>query len=212
MKTYEESIAAGSALLNAGDPLGALQIFQKAAEQLGASNATSEVLQLIGVCWRMLGDYNQAAKMFGRAYKIADNDSDRGRIKRDWAMVPLEQDRFDEAYACLDESLALLVNYDVVEYTVTVGFFGRIFARSGEREAAYIQHHMTDLMLRFHGAPPIYELNNLVHWMEVAGLRQRIKLGRRAWPIARQHANRRRLEQIALLIVCRPLAIRLTHA
>lgn len=211
MKTYEESIAAGSELLNAGDTTGALQVFQKAAEQLGASNATSEVLQLIGVCWRMLGSYNVAAKMFGRAYKIADNDSDRGRIKRDWAMVPLAQDRFDEAYACLDESLALLANHDVIEYAATMGFVGRVFARSGEREAAYMQHHMTDLLLRSHSAPPIYELNNLVHWMEVAGLRQRIRLGRRAWPIARQHANRRRLEQIVLLIVCRPLAVRLTH-
>lgn len=211
MDTYRESITAGSAKLNAGDTQGALQVFQDVAEQLGAK-PTSEVLQLVGICWRMLDDAKRATWAFGRAYEVATNDVDKGRIMRDWAMVPLMQGKFDDAHKCLVESLNLLSGNDAIEYAVTWGFIGRVHAWSGDNLAAYIHFHGADMMLRTEHAPRIYELNNLIHWMEVVSLDERIKLAVRAVPIAVKYANRRRIEQIALLIICRPLAIRLTHA
>lgn len=74
-----------------------------------------------------------------------------------------------------------------------------------------MQFRMADMMLRRADAPSIYELNNLLHWMEVAPLRLRIKLARRSWPLAKEHHNSRRMEYIVLLTICRPLALRLAR-
>ena len=210
MDTYKKSITAGSTKLNAGDTKGALEVFQAALKELGAK-PTSEVLQLIGVCQRMLGDAELATEAFSRAYAVATNDIDKGRIMRDWSMVPLIQGRYDDARKCLDEALGLLLESSVVEHAVTLGFVGRLEARLGNTWSAVTNFRRADMILKHEKTPPIYILNNLVHWMEVASLRERVKLARRAIPLAIRHDNIKRLGQIVLLVACRPLAIRLAR-
>lgn len=207
MKEYEESLARGSALLNKGDTAGALDVFLSITKQLGAK-PTSEVLQLTGICWRMCADYDRATAAFGRAYETAGNDVDKGRVMRDWALVPLAQRRYDDAMKCLDESLGLLSRQDVVEYAVTMGFIGRVHAKRGDKESARNYFRMADLTLKKPEVSKVYELNNLVHWMGVESLVGRFKLARRAWPLAYHAGNLKRQMQIILLVVCRPLATR----
>lgn len=208
MEDYRASIARGETLLNSGNVRKALDELLSLKGRLQRS--TSELEQLIGICWRMSSEYERATTAFGKAYELADNDVDKGRIMRDWAMVPLAQEHYDDAFKCLEESLELIRGHNVVEYAVTMGFIGRVHFAQGDREAALSYFRTADLQLRTSHAPRIYELNNLVWWMKAAPFRARIKVARRALPLAYRAGNARRLAQIALLVWYRPLALRIS--
>jgi len=210
METYEDFVTKGSALLNSGNTEGALSIFQTLIGKMG-DNPTAEAYHLVGICWRMLGEPWRAVQAFRKACLLATISFDFGRIQRDWAMALLTMKRFDEALELLEKSEDALRGIDDVEGAVTEGFVGRVYAWQGDKSTARQHFRRADLILRKLDTSDLYELNNLVHWMEVEPLGRRINLAKRAWKLARATGNRRRQEQIILLITCRPLAIMLAR-
>jgi tetratricopeptide (TPR) repeat protein len=195
-------IAAGTALLEAGQTIRALDVFSELLAGMGA-RPTAELLQYVGICQRMLGEYDESERMFGKAYEVAaGNDSHKGRIMRDWGMVPLSKGDAATAKKCFEESLALLHGREnVVEHATTMGFVGRAYLIGGDRKSAAMYFKMADLELRKPDSPHTYELNNLVWWMKAVGLLTRLQLALRAMPLARAKRNKKRQVQIVLLAI-----------
>jgi tetratricopeptide (TPR) repeat protein len=195
-------IAAGSALLEAGQTANALSVFKKLLTAMGAK-PTAELLQYVGICQRMLGEYDESERMFGKAYEVAaGDDPHKGRIMRDWGMVPLSKGDIATAKKCFEESLTLLHGREnAVEHAATMGFVGRAYLLDGDRKGAAMYFRMADLELRKPDSPSAYELNNLVWWMKAVGLPTRVQLAWRAMPLARAKCNKKRQAQIILLAV-----------
>jgi len=207
-ESYDTLMKRGECVLNRSCPEQALRLFL-AAEKVCGHSLTAEVEQMLGICYRLLGKYSEATRAFEAAYRLAAKDDlHRGRIMRDWSMVLLAQKQYADAERYLNESLTLLYGTDhLVEHAATMGFLGRIYCAYGDKVTARMYFHLADTNLR--GKADIYELNNLVGWMKAAPLFERCVLGRRAWRLAGKTGNRKRQAQIALLIVCRPLALRI---
>ncbi|HEY5695211.1 MAG TPA: tetratricopeptide repeat protein [Candidatus Saccharimonadales bacterium] len=218
MKEYVPSTSYGSNLLNSGRTLEALACFLEVRDQWrqehdGSSSA--ELEQLLGICYRMLGRLDTAEHCFAVAFALTEKPEHRARIKRDWAMVAVAKNDCRRAAALLDESLELLgESDDRLEYAATQGFHGRVHAKLGHGLTAQSYYELADsiLLADAQNSPAraaTYQLNNLVWWLKIATGVQRLRLARRAWRLATQAGNRKRKLQIASLIVCRPLSVRL---
>lgn len=200
----DEFMAAGESALNRGDPREALSQFSYASMLAEDDRTKAQAEQSAGICHRLLGNYRSARAILGIAYGYAEDDLHRGRIKRDWGMVDLDQGDAGAAMKLFNESLELirkttsedsLEGEARIEYFVTLGFIGRAYLALGEPDTARIYLHTADGQLQGH-AP--YELNNLVWWMKACSFRRRRKLAPRAWKLAREAGNRNRQVQVLL--------------
>ena len=194
-------------LLNRGKTQEALDAFHDVhLEQVRRGESpTPEVLQMIGVCYRMLRDYRHADMAFTEALDHATTDEQHGKIFRDWAMVPLEQDERERALEMLESSERYLRS-NPREQAATLGFEGRFLAKTKDYSGARWAYAEADERLRRFPDTQVYQLNNLVWWLKIESSPiTRAKLARRAWQLARQTKNRKRQAQIALLLAFWPL-------
>lgn len=218
MEVASDYLVAADAALNRGDTQKALTnaVYASMLAVQGPLKAQAE--QLAGICHRLLGNYESADNIFNVAYGYAEDNLHRGRIKRDWGMVYLDQAQPDKAMELFIESQLLLVEAvgpddprkeeAQIEYFVTLGFIGRAHLAQGDIAAARDYMHSADLQLKGH-AP--YELNNLVWRLKASPFQLRRKLFPRAWQLAREAGHRQRQVQVVLTTISPALARRLVR-
>jgi tetratricopeptide (TPR) repeat protein len=211
------SLVLGSKLLNSGRTIEALVCFLEVRDEYRQANngrSRSVIEQHLGICYQLLGRYERANQAFRSAFLLTKDKVRRGCIKRDWAMVSVASCEFKTAHAVLDEAFALIAQADRLEYATTMGFKARVYACEGDTKRANDFYRAADGMIqRGDGSDnrkATYELNNLVWWLKVAkGPLSRKDLAARAWKLAAAAGHRGRQRQIASLLICRPLAIRI---
>jgi tetratricopeptide (TPR) repeat protein len=218
MEEEPPSLVLGSRLLNSGKTIEALVCFLEVRDEYRQANngrSRPTIEQQLGICYRLLRRYERANQAFRIAFFLTKDKVRRGCIKRDWAMVSLARKDFETAHGVLDEAFALIAQSDRLEYAVTMGFKARVYAGQGDRNRADDFYRAADGMIQRgddnDNRKTTYELNNLVWWLKVAkGPRNRKNLASRAWKLADAAGHRGRKVQIALLLACRPLAVRFT--
>ncbi|HET6747494.1 MAG TPA: tetratricopeptide repeat protein [Candidatus Saccharimonadales bacterium] len=214
-------LSQGGRMLNSGDTKGALRFFENLRESFNPVG-NAEVEQMYGICQRMLGNYDEAEAAFESAYRLARTRIHKGRIQRDWCMVPLVQGDTGRAMKFIEGSLALL-KYDdntpdpedgrpffqqeaerKIEYFTSLGFRCRIDAKNGNISRARVGYKMTRQMLR--DVRP-YELNSLAWELKFVPFGLRYELFPRAFKLAWKDRNWKRSAQVFLLTFCRPIGL-----
>jgi tetratricopeptide (TPR) repeat protein len=217
MEEEPPSLVLGSRLLNSGKTIEALVcLLEVRDEHRQANNGRSRptIEQQLGICYRLLGRHERANQAFRTAFLLSKDKVRRGCIKRDWAMVSLASKEFETAHAVLDEAFALIAQSDRLEYAATMGFKARVYASQGDKSRADDFYRAADGMIQRgdgnDNRKATYELNNLVWWLKVAkGPRNRRNLAARAWKLADAAGHQGRKVQIASLLICRPLTVRI---
>lgn len=213
MTSVSDLMKAGDTALNRGDTEKALSYFSSASLVADDHRDKARAEQSAGICLRLLKQFEDAKAVFGIAYGYAEDDLLRGRIKRDWGMVFLDEGQADKAMELFEESRHLILSIGLdhpdknkahIEDYVTLGFIGRAYLVLGDKESARMHMKSADDELRGHEP---YELNNLVWRMKVSPpLIRRKLLFPRAWRLAREAGHRKRQLQILLLAASPTLA------
>lgn len=206
-------IAQAGAQLDSGDTAEALISLLKA--KISFYDIGWKIEHLLGICYRLRGEFEESEAAFDRALKRLpkESDLDRARIVRDKSMLSLVQGDYATAEEQLETSRYLLSQDEEVphepnsrvEYFVTIGFVGRLRGQQGDVLAARECFAAANAELR--GRAP-YELNNLVWWLSNETPSVRCKLGCRALRLAFAAKNRARVLQVIALTASPRLARR----
>lgn len=215
--TYDDMTMGGEAL-NSGNTLMAIVIFHGIVDTMG-DETPAEVYQQLGICQRLVGNrmhdhgyHILANESFQVAYDLATTNLHRGQILRDWSMVAIEHRDYELANRRLASSYGLLHGGEElpahpIEMAVTQGFLGRAYFMQGGRKNRRIARKLfKQADKKLYGIRP-YELNNRAWTFKVARLWYRLWWAPRTLWLARQDRNNKRLLQVLLLVVCRPLAL-----
>lgn len=202
----------GSTLLNTGFTRFALRCFDAAAKKLPQIDASIE--QKRGICLRMLKQYSPAEKAFESALDVATANVHCGQITRDWSRVPLAQGDIARASELIGQSLQYLQPSDTptskaeeerkrkIEYFVSLGFQGLVWAEAGQHALAL--QTFKQVRTELAGIAP-YELNSIAMELQVAPFGDRLKLYPHALWLSLRALNAKRVVQVTLLTFCRPI-------
>lgn len=196
-------------LLNRGKTWQALMAFYDVRDQQmqddTSGRPSGEVMQMIGVCCRMLRYYQRAEDAFKQAIDLAgDNLELRGKIYRDWSMVPLVQGDIQRAGELAVLSQSCLLRFPR-ELEITKAFIGRVFMKRGDYMAAVDFFREVDGNLAKMKDTRTPRLNSLVWWLKVeSNPIKRVTLGCRGLQYAVANRNPKRVLQILLLLAVGP--------
>jgi hypothetical protein len=206
----------GSEALNSGDLSLATRIFQGILNAMG-DEAPAEVYQQLDICRRLSADltndsdlYRQADEALELACSLVVTDFHRGQILRDWSMVAAGQRQYGLARAMLGRSYGLLHSSRefperAAEMAVTKGFLARIYLLQGSwRNRRTARKLFREADREIYGIKP-YELNHRVWAFKLLPLWYRLWWAPRTLWLAWQAGNKKRLYQVTLLVICRPL-------
>ncbi len=175
--------------------------FKHAADAAYSTYEVACAHQMQGVALRLNRKLEEAHVAFGTATLYArGNDELLWRINRDKAMVYMDEGKLRHASDLLEDSFIGLININETEAGASLGFLARVELRIGHKDEAYRLFIVTAIMLS-HGDNRTYELNNLVWLFKLVSPFVRPILLPRALRLIRQTGQRRRLVEVALLVV-----------
>lgn len=162
-----------------------------------------EAKKQAGINYRLSGDRKNAHCLLDQAYRLA---LIHGKIhiayiiRRDKAMLLINEEAMDDAKSFLDASYESQIQYgESVEAAATAGFIARWYFLKGDvytaRTYGFVAHQ------GLQGQHPAYELDNLIWRMKMSGLRERFSIFLRVvWLVKKTGYKRRAVEAIILLI------------
>lgn len=203
MTTYEELIAEADHLrVDLYKPHQAIGKYEAALDIGGPRDR--HCLQMIGVCYKIERDYDQAIAWFKRAV-VGASDYELGNIYRDWADAKAGQGHYQSAEALLRNSLDLLPYSErPEEHAITCGFLARNLQRQGDIIDA-IKHYAAADRLLAEGTNRHFELYNKLHYADALSqgggwISSRVKAVQ-AFCLARKYGARAHKMRALILIV-----------
>lgn len=200
---YSWYMAAGNNDLDIGKFADAVIAFDEAASKANSAHESACAYQMQGVALRLNKQYSSAHVAFGVATSDAiGNDQLRFRIMRDEAHVLMDEGYLRSAVALLkSSSVGLRELGDLTESAMSTGFLGRVHLLKGDKREARRLMSEADGVLRGTAKNDTYELNNLIWLMKVVKPYERRVLLPRALRLIKQTGQRRRLPEVAILVV-----------
>lgn len=185
-----------------GNNLDAAMLFEQAA---GGSETENQWLWLnqAAINYRLAGSayWQQSLELFDEVIANTTDSELHARACRDKAMLLTELGRTYEARKLLADAM-FRQNWSgsATEYAATSGYVGRTHLADGK--VADASYWLADADAQLRGKNDLYELNNLIWLMKVAGVRRVLMLPRAVKLAFRTGYRRRGLE--AGLITIRP--------
>ncbi len=161
--------------------------------------------QMLGVCYRLVGDYRKSLIYLGIAVDRAMSLDRLGNVYRDMGATYNAMQDYDQALYWLDESLKILGDGShIVEYGATLGFVARVYQDMGDSRLAkeyFVKAH-NNLSA---GSNKEVDLYNELHFASFMSschkpIKSRKIATRALWLSMRHGANAHRVRALALLI------------
>lgn len=193
------SIERAQAFEQAHDNTVAAELFESLAKELNRPDLANQA----AINWRLAKNYERAHAAFNEAYRqslLSGDTSLADRVRRDKAMLLLEQEAFDDAATMLEASRqSQQVAGEKLEAAVTLGFIARVTLRQGDVHLAQSELRQVDNELR--GQHDVYELNNLIWLLKVERPPRRLALMIRTIRLAGKTGYRHRAVEAGLITI-----------
>jgi|JI10StandDraft_1071094.scaffolds.fasta_scaffold333492_3 hypothetical protein len=202
MISYPETIKAGFAAEKRGDKRRAAELFESAGRLTDSLVEKAKAMQLAGINLRGYGAILDSNIRFTSAYQLAcaaKQPSLADAIRRDWAMLRIDQDDFDGALMMLRAAKRGQEDRgEPTESACTESFIGRVYLGQGDRNRAMMTFANADHGLK---TKLDWRLNNVIWWMKSCSPGGRLFLAPRAiWLAFRSGFPRRAAEALIILV------------
>jgi hypothetical protein len=203
VNNYDTLMSSANAKLNAGQFIDSADDFANATEEARSTYEKACAYQMMGVALRLDGHSTQVALIaFGIASDLSEDGEElQYRIERDGAMLFADINELLIAYQMLWSSYKGLEGLgSKTEAAISLAVLGRVVNRLGDKDEAFRLMIRADRHLRASDSRT-YELNNLVWLLKLVNPLARLALLPRVIRLIRQTGQRRRLAELALLVI-----------
>lgn len=204
---YEKLIAKAEELrVKKYDIRGAIELYLDAIDlaELEGYNLLAPY-QMLGVCYRLLGEYNSSLEYLDLARDETGSPEQLGNVCRDLGATYNAMQEYNDALYWLDESLKLLsTGRNESEYGATLGFVARVYQDMGRPKIAHTYFVKAHNKLSVHSNKEVDLYNELHYASFMSSWRRPIKsrkiAARALWLSLRHGANVHRARALAILL------------